>query len=74
MNNKEIVLTPSSLSYLCSHCLYMKQNYGLFNKSISAGITQTLDGIEKNYFLGDRFNPLRFKKDLVFFYMQSNGS
>ena len=53
MNNKEIVLTPSSLSYLCSHCLYMKQNYGLQNNSISAGITGTLDGIEKNYFLGN---------------------
>lgn len=53
MNNKEIVLTPSSLSYLCSHCLYMKQNYNLQNSSISAGITGTLDGIEKNFFLGD---------------------
>lgn len=53
MNNKEIVLTPSSLSYLCSHCLYMKQNYGLQNKSISAGITGTLDSIEKNFFLGN---------------------
>ena len=28
-------------------------NYDLQNQSISAGITSTLDGIEKNYFLGD---------------------
>jgi len=50
---KEYILNPSSLTYLCYHCEYMKQNHNLFNKSISAGITQTLDGIEKNYFLGD---------------------
>ena len=31
----------------------MKQNYDLYNSSISAGITTTLDGIEKKYFLGD---------------------
>ena len=50
---KEYILKPSSLSYLCYHCEYIKQNYNLFNSSIAAGITQTLDGIEKKYFLGD---------------------
>ena len=50
---KEFVITPSSLSYLCNHCLYMKQNHGLQNSSISAGITGTLDSIEKNFFLGN---------------------
>ena len=50
---KEYILNPSALSYLCYHCAYMKQNHDLYNSSISAGITQTLDGIEKNYFLGD---------------------
>ena len=43
---KEYTLNPSSLSYLCYHCEYMKQNYDLYNSSISAGITQTLDGIQ----------------------------
>ena len=50
---REYIINPSALSYLCYHCAYMKQNHGLYNSSISAGITQTLDGIEKNYFLGD---------------------
>ncbi len=50
---KEYTLNPSALSYLCYHCEYMKQNYDLYNSSISAGITQTLDGIQKKYFLGD---------------------
>ena len=50
---KEYVINPSALSYLCNHCAYLRQNYELFNDSISAGITQTLDGIEKDYFLGD---------------------
>ena len=50
---KEYILNPSALSYLCYHCEYMKQNYDLYNSSISAGITQTLDGIQKKYFLGD---------------------
>lgn len=50
---REYIINPSALTYLCYHCAYMKQNYNLFNSSISAGITQTLDGIEKNYFLGD---------------------
>ena len=52
-NNKEYIINPSALSYLCNHCAYLKQNYNLQNQSISAGITSTLDGIEKNYFLGD---------------------
>ncbi len=53
MKNKEYIINPSALSYLCNHCAYLKQNYDLQNESISAGITSTLDGIEKNYFLGD---------------------
>ena len=48
---KEYILNPSSLSYLCYHCQYMRQNHELYNSSISAGITQTLDGIQKNIFL-----------------------
>jgi hypothetical protein len=50
--NKIYIISPSDLSYICYHCAYLKNNYGLFNSSISAGITSTLDGIEKNYFLG----------------------
>ena len=51
--NKEYIISPSALSYLCNHCQYLLQNYELYNRSISAGITTTLDGIEKEYFLGD---------------------
>jgi len=51
--NKEYVINPSALSYFCAHCEYLKQNYELYNSSIAAGITQTLDSLEKNYFLGD---------------------
>ena len=51
--NKEYIISPSALSYLCNHCQYLIQNHELYNKNISAGITQTLDGIEKEYFLGD---------------------
>ncbi len=50
--NKVYIISPSDLSYICYHCAYLKNNYGLYNSSISAGITSTLDGIEKNYFLG----------------------
>ena len=50
---KEYIINPSALSYLCNHCAYLKQNFELSNDSISAGITSTLDGIEKDYFLGD---------------------
>ena len=53
MKNKEYIISPSALSYLCNHCQYLMQNHELVNKGISAGITQTLDGIEKEYFLGD---------------------
>ena len=53
MKNKEYIINPSALSYFCPHCEYLKQNYNLVNKSISAGITGELDGIEKNFFLGD---------------------
>ena len=47
MKNKEYIINPSALSYFCPHCEYLKQNYNLLNKSISAGITGELDGIEK---------------------------
>ena len=50
---KEYIINPSALSYLCNHCAYLRQNFDLSNDSISAGITSTLDGIEKDYFLGD---------------------
>ena len=53
MSNKEYIINPSALSYFCSHCEYLKQNHNLFNSSVSAGITQTLDSLEKDYFLGD---------------------
>lgn len=51
-NYKEYIINPSALSYLCNHCAYLKQNFDLSNETISAGITSTLDGIEKDYFLG----------------------
>ena len=51
-NFKEYIINPSALSYLCNHCAYLKQNFNLSNDTISAGITSTLDGIEKEYFLG----------------------
>ena len=53
MKNKEYIINPSALTYFCSHCEYLKQNYNLFNSSVSAGITQTLDSLEKDFFLGD---------------------
>ena len=46
--NQEYVINPSALSYFCAHCEYLKQNHGLYNSSIAAGITQTLDSLEKN--------------------------
>jgi len=52
-NYREYIINPSALSYLCNHCAYLKQNFDLSNDTISAGITSTLDGIEKDYFLGD---------------------
>ena len=51
IKHKEYIINPSALSYLCNHCAYMRQNFNLYNDTISAGITQTLDGIEKDYFL-----------------------
>lgn len=47
------VISPSELSYICEHCNYLNQNYGLKNSGVSAGVTQTLDGMQKDYFLGD---------------------
>lgn len=46
-------IRPSALSYFCPRCAYDSQINDLEYSGISAGITQTLDGIEKNYFLGD---------------------
>ena len=53
MQNKEYIISPSELSYLCEHCAYLGKNYNLHPDRISAGITQTLDGMQKDYFLGD---------------------
>ena len=46
-------ISPSELSYLCNHCAYIGKNFNLYPKMISAGVTQTLDSMEKEYFLGD---------------------
>ena len=46
-------ISPSELSYICNHCAYIGKNFNLYPKKISAGVTQTLDSIEKEYFLGD---------------------
>jgi hypothetical protein len=51
--NKVYTISPSDLTYICYHCAYLKKNYSIYNSGISAGITSTLDGIEKKYFLGD---------------------
>ena len=51
--NKVYIISPSDLTYICYHCAYLKKNYNIYNSGISAGITSTLDGIEKEYFLGD---------------------
>jgi len=44
-------ISPSELSYLCNHCAYIGKNFNLYPKMISAGVTQTLDSMEKEYFL-----------------------
>jgi hypothetical protein len=51
--NKVYTISPSDLTYICYHCEYLKKNYELYNSGVSAGVTTTLDGIEKKYFLGD---------------------
>jgi hypothetical protein len=50
---KTYIISPSELSYVCDYCTYLGKNYNLYPGRISAGILQTLDGIEKNHFLGD---------------------
>ena len=50
---KTFVISPSELSYVCDHCAYIGKNFNLYPKMISAGVTQTLDSMEKEYFLGD---------------------
>ena len=51
--NKILNISPSALSYFCPRCAYDAQIKDLKYSGISAGITQTLDGIEKEHFLGD---------------------
>ena len=48
--NKVYIISPSDLSYICYHCAYLKKNYNIYNSGVSAGITSTLDGIEKKTF------------------------
>ena len=50
---KIYTISPSELSYVCDHCAYIGKNFNLYPKKISAGVTQTLDSMEKDYFLGD---------------------
>ncbi len=50
---KIYTISPSELSYVCDHCAYIGKNFNLYPKMISAGVTQTLDSMEKEYFLGD---------------------
>ena len=52
-HNKLYIISPSELSYICAHCAHIKKNYDISNQGISAGVTQTLDGIEKEFFLGN---------------------
>ena len=52
MKKEDYVISPSELTYVCQHCAYLKQNYNLYDKGISVGILQTLDPMEKKYFLG----------------------
>ena len=56
IKNKVHVINPSELSYICNHCAYLKKNYDLENRGISVGVTQTLDSIEKKFFLGSTTN------------------
>ena len=49
-NNRIYTISPSDLTYICYHCAYLKKNYDLQNKGISAAVTNTLDGIEKKSF------------------------
>lgn len=53
MKKKTYVISPSELSYICYHCSYLKHNYALEDRGISAGITGQLDSMQKIYFLGD---------------------
>ena len=61
-------ISPSELSYLCNHCAYIGKNFNLYPKMISAGVTQTLDSMEKEYFLGDAkklIKELKMEKQLI---------
>ena len=50
---KTYVISPSELSYICNRCAYLGKNYNLYPHRIAAGVTQTLDGMEKDFFIGD---------------------
>ena len=49
---KTYVISPSELSYICNRCAYLGKNYNLYPHRIAAGVTQTLDGMEKDFFIG----------------------
>ena len=50
---KTYVISPSELSYICNRCAYLGKNFNLYPHRIAAGVTQTLDGMEKDFFIGD---------------------
>ena len=50
---KIYTISPSELASVGDHCAYIGKNFNLYPKMISAGVTQTLDSMEKEYFLGD---------------------
>ena len=52
-NSKIYIISPSALSYKCDHCAYLKHHFDLENRGVPVGVTQTLDGMEKDFFLGD---------------------
>ena len=53
MKHRVYIINPSELSYPCPHCQFLRQNYKYYNSGISAGVTQTLDGMQKDFFIGD---------------------
>lgn len=53
MKNRVYIINPSELSYPCPHCQFLRQNYKYYNSGVSAGVTQTLDGMQKDFFTGD---------------------
>ena len=53
MKHRVYIINPSELSYPCPHCQFLRQNYKYYNSGVSAGVTQTLDGMQKEFFLGN---------------------